>query len=121
GERLRFEGEFYRHSLMTPMFNPGPNPFGPPPIWLGALGPRMTQMACEVADGLLVMPFSTATFFEQHTLPNITAGLARGGRTRSDITVVSQAILCVARDDAERAAAEAGVRGLLSFYGSTPA
>ena len=30
GEPLRFEGEFYRHTLMTPMFDPGPNPFGPP-------------------------------------------------------------------------------------------
>lgn len=120
GERLRFEGDFYRHTLMTPMFNPGPNPGGPPPIWLGALGPRMTQMTAEVADGLLVMPFSSEKFFNEHTLPNITSGLARGGRSRSDISVISQAIVGVGRDEAEHDAAMSGVKALLSFYGSTP-
>ncbi|CAB4882574.1 unannotated protein [freshwater metagenome] len=120
GERLRFEGEFYRHTLMTPMFNPGPNPHGAPPVLLGALGPLMTRMAAEVADGLLVMPFSTEAFFTDHTLPNVAAGLAAGGRTRADLTVISQAIVCVGRDDTEYAAAVGGVKGLLSFYGSTP-
>ncbi|MCU1364422.1 MAG: hypothetical protein JWN39_61 [Ilumatobacteraceae bacterium] len=120
GERLKFEGQFYRHTLMTPMFNPGPTPGGKPPIWLGALGPRMTQMTAEVADGLLVMPFSSERYFTEHTLPNLSAGLERGGRTRSDIDVISQAIVCVGRDEAEYAAAVAGVKGLLSFYGSTP-
>ena len=59
GERLDFRGEFYRHTLMTPTFVPGPNPFGPPPIYLGALGPRLTRATAEVADGLLVMPFGS--------------------------------------------------------------
>ena len=120
GERLRFEGQFHRHTLMTPMFDPGPNPGGPPPIWLGALGPKMTQMTAEVADGLLVMPFSSERFFTEHTLANVQAGLLQGGRSRSDISVISQAIVCVGRNEAEFAAAAAGVRGLLSFYGSTP-
>jgi probable F420-dependent oxidoreductase len=52
GERLDFRGEYFRHTLMTPTFNPGPNPFGPPPIYLGALGPRLTRATAEVADGL---------------------------------------------------------------------
>ena len=120
GERLRFEGEYYRHTLMTPMFNPGPSPGGPPPIWLGALGPRMTRMAAEVADGLLVMPFSTERYFTEHTLPVIADGLAAAGRTRADLTVISQAIVCVGRDEAEFEAAVGGVKALLSFYGSTP-
>ncbi len=120
GERLRFEGEFYRHTLMTPMFDPGPNPHGRPPIWLGALGPRMTQMAAEVADGLLVMPFSSERFFTEHTLPNVRIGLERAGRAASDLTIISQAIVGVGRDEAELAVALGGVRALLSFYGSTP-
>ena len=32
GEPLAFEGEFYRHTLMIPAFDPGPNPFGRPPV-----------------------------------------------------------------------------------------
>ena len=120
GERLRFEGDFYRHTLMTPMFNPGPNPYGRPPIWLGALGPKMTQMAAEVADGLLVMPFSTERYFTEHTLPNVRIGLERAGRAASELTIVSQAIVGVGRDEAEIAVALGGVRALVSFYGSTP-
>lgn len=65
GERLDFHGEFYRHTLMTPTFNPGPNPFGPPPIYLGALGPQMTRATAEVADGLLVMPFGSKRFLRE--------------------------------------------------------
>ncbi len=51
GERLDFRGEFYRHTLMTPTFNPGPNPFGPPPIYVGALGPRLTRRGGRRATG----------------------------------------------------------------------
>ena len=120
GERLRFEGEFYRHTLMTPMLSPGPNPHGPPPILLGALGPRMTRMAAETADGLMVMPFSTERYFNENTLPIVTEGLRAAGRERSSFTIVSQAILGVGRNEAEMAQAATGVRGLLSFYGSTP-
>src|SRR5215468_4695987 len=43
GAELRFEGEFYRHTLMTPAFNPGPNPDGPPPVFVGGFGPRMIE------------------------------------------------------------------------------
>jgi len=78
-------------------------------------------MTAEVADGLLVMPFSSETFFNENTLPNLTIGLERAGRSRSDISVTSQAIVCVGRDASEYAAAVVGVKGLLSFYGSTPA
>lgn len=57
GATLDFRGEYATHTLMTPAFSPGPNPFGVPKVLVGALGPRMTAMAAEVADGILVMPF----------------------------------------------------------------
>jgi len=124
--RLDFRGRYTTHTLMTPMFNPGPNPFGPPPVLVGALGPRMTTMAAEVADGLLVMPFNSRRHLIERALPAISAGLRAGGRPplgHPDDTfeVVAEVIVCCGRDDRELAAAEAGVRGLLSFYGSTPA
>ena len=75
--------EFYTHTLMPPNFNPGPNPYGPPPILLGALGPIMTRTAGEVADGLLVMPFQHPAFTER-TIPALTAGLDRSGRRIDD-------------------------------------
>ena len=118
--RLRFEGDFYRHTLMTPMFNPGPNPYGPPPIFLGALGPQMTRLAAERADGLLVMPFNSRRHFQERTLPMVDEGLARAGRSPADLALVGEVIACCGRTEEELAVADEGTRWLLSFYASTP-
>jgi len=121
GERLDFRGEFSSHTLMPPMFNPGPHPHGTPPIALGGLGPQMVSLAAEVADGLLVMPFNTAAHFRARTLPAVAEGLARAGRSRSDLTVTGEVIVCCGRDEAELDTARLAGRWLLSFYASTPA
>ncbi|GAB7069179.1 LLM class F420-dependent oxidoreductase [Mycolicibacterium hodleri] len=114
GERLDFRGEFYRHTLMTPTFNPGPNPYGPPPIYLGALGPQMTRATAEVADGLLVMPFGSKRFLHEVTMPAVRDGLASAGRDAADFAVVPEIIVSVGED-------HTSTRMLLAFYGSTPA
>jgi probable F420-dependent oxidoreductase len=119
GTRLDFRGEFTQHTLMPPTFVPGPNPYGVPPVLLGALGPIMTRTAAEVADGLLVMPFNSARHFRERTLPAVAEGLKLGGRDRIDI--YPQAIVAMGTTPAEIEAASVGVRGLLAFYGSTPA
>jgi len=121
GERLDFEGDYYRHTLMTPMFNPGPNAFGPPPVLLGALGPLMTEVAGEVADGLIVHPFHSLPFLSDAALPAVTRGLAKSGRQRDDFTLQINAIVITGDTAAERAAATQSVKGLLGFYASTPA
>jgi probable F420-dependent oxidoreductase len=118
---LEFRGEFTKHTLMPPAFNPGPNPFGMPPIYLAALGPVMTRTAARVADGLLVMPFHSVRHFRERTLPAVDDGLARSGRSRADFDIVPQVIAALGRTDDELAAASTGVRQLLAFYGSTPA
>lgn len=121
GTRLDFRGEHTTHTLMPPTFVPGPNPFGSPPILLGALGPLMTRTAAEAADGLLVMPFHSHRHFRERTLPAVADGLARAGREVTEFAVFPQAIVAMGRTEAELEAARAGVRGLLAFYGSTPA
>lgn len=120
GEQLDFRGEYYRHTLMTPTFVPGPNPFGPPPIYLGALGPRLTAATAEVADGLLVMPFGSKRFLHGSTMPAVQAGLAAAGRTGDDFEVVSEIIVSV-ESDRDGGGDHASTRMLLAFYGSTPA
>ncbi len=118
---LDHRGEFTSHTYMPPVFNPGPNPHGPPPVLVGALGPLMTAVATEVADGVLVMPFNSARHFAARTVPAIADGLAAAGRPRTDIEVVGEVIVAMGTDDEELAAARAGARQLLAFYGSTPA
>jgi probable F420-dependent oxidoreductase len=119
GTRLDFVGEHTRHTLMPPTFVPGVNPYGAPPVLLGALGPLMTRTAAEVADGLLVMPFHSHRHVRQRTLPAVSEGLALAGRT--EVAIYPQAITAMGRTPDEQAAADAGVRMLLAFYGSTPA
>ena len=121
GTRLDFRGEHTQHTLMPPTFVPGPNPFGPPPVLLGALGPVMTRTAAEVADGLLVMPFHSHQHVRSRTLPAVAEGLALAGRSSESFAIYPQAILAMGRTAAELEAATLGVRGLLAFYGSTPA
>ena len=85
GEKLDFRGEFYTHTLMTPFFDPGPNPHGCPRIFLAGVGPRMTEVAGEVADGFFVHPFNTPESVRDVTLPALERGLARAGRRRDGL------------------------------------
>ena len=114
GERLNFRGEYYRHTLMTPTFSPAENPYGPPPIYVGALGPRLTRATAEHADGLLVMPFGSKRFLHEVTMPAVRDGLAAAGRQVKDFAVIPEIIVSVGED-------HTAARRLLGFYGSTPA
>ncbi len=120
GTPLDFRGAFTRHTLMQPTFDPGPLEWGPPPVLLGALGPQMTRMAGRIADGVLVHPVMTPRYLEESTRPNLEAGTKTAGRTVADLIVVCDVIVATGRTEQEMDAALAGVRGLLSFYLSTP-
>ncbi|MGY1601277.1 TIGR03617 family F420-dependent LLM class oxidoreductase [Geodermatophilus sp. SYSU D00815] len=121
GIPLRFEGEYYRHTLMTPMFSPPAHEWGAPPVYLAAVGPAMTRLVGEVADGLLVHGFTTARYLRERTLPALEEGLAAAGRSRADVTVNLPGLVVTGRTDDELAAAAAAVKGTIAFYGSTPA
>jgi probable F420-dependent oxidoreductase len=121
GERLDFRGRFYRHTLMTPIFEPAPHRFGPPRVFLAGVQPRMTAVAGEVADGLIVHPFNSRRFLERELLPALARGCARAGRPRGAVTVMCQALVATGFSAAERELAATMVRGQLAFYASTPA
>jgi probable F420-dependent oxidoreductase len=118
---LDFDGQFYRHTLMTPVFDPGPSPVGDPQIFLAAVGPAMTAVAGELADGLMLHGFTTPQYVREVTMPNLEASLAASGRQRSDIEVTIPAMAIVASTERDREAKLALARGQLAFYGSTPA
>jgi probable F420-dependent oxidoreductase len=116
---LDFRGEFYQHTLMTPMFSHGPSPCGWPSIHIAAVGPVMTAVAGEVADGLLCHGFTTADYVRDVTLPQLRAGAKRAGRFRSDLEV-SLPLMLVLTDD-EHDPKIAAMKSQIAFYGSTPA
>jgi probable F420-dependent oxidoreductase len=121
GSRLAFRGEFYRHTLMTPMFDPGPNPDGNPRIFLAAVGEKMTEVAGEVADGVLAHGFTTERYLREVTVPALERGLAASGRSRSDVEISYPGMVVTGADEAGVAAATEAVKSQLSFYASTPA
>ena len=121
GTRLRFQGEHYRHTLMTPMFSPQAHEWGAPPVHLAAVGPGMTRLAGEVADGLLAHGFTTARYLRERTLPVLAEGLEAAGRSRAEVTVSLPGFVVTGRTDAERAEGAAAVKATIAFYGSTPA
>ncbi len=121
GEPLAFRGEFYTHTLMTPFFDPGPNPHGNPKILLAGVGEHMTEVAGEVADGFLVHAFSTERYLREVSLPALERGAAKAGKTRLDLTVSYPGFVATGPDEHSMGAAIAGVRQQIAFYGSTPA
>jgi probable F420-dependent oxidoreductase len=121
GVPLRFQGEYYRHTLMTPMFSPAAHEWGAPPVHLAAVGPAMTRLVGEVADGLLVHGFTTPRYLRERTIPALEEGLARGGRHRSAVTVSLPGLVVSGRTDEEMAEAALAVKATIAFYGSTPA
>jgi probable F420-dependent oxidoreductase len=118
---LRFEGEHYTHTLMTPFFDPGPLQVAPPLVWLGGVGPRMTEVAGEVADGFMVHPFCTERSLLEVTLPALERGRARPGAVATPIELSLPVMIATGLDDAAMAAAKAAVRAQIAFYASTPA
>lgn len=121
GAPLDFRGEFYRHTLMTPFFDPGPNPFGIPKIQLAAVGERMTEVAGEVADGVILHGFTTERYVREVTLPALERGFAKGGKTRADFEICGPLFVVTGVNDEEIERARAGTKEQIAFYGSTPA
>jgi probable F420-dependent oxidoreductase len=121
GTKLRFEGEFYTHKIMTPMFTPEPQPYSAPRVFLAAVGEAMTEMCGEVADGHLGHPLVSKRYLDEVTLPALLRGMQRSGRDRGDFEVASEVMVATGQSDSELAAAVAAVRKQIAFYGSTPA
>ncbi|HEX6754711.1 MAG TPA: TIGR03617 family F420-dependent LLM class oxidoreductase [Mycobacteriales bacterium] len=120
GDRLRFRGEFYRHTLLVPYFDPGPNPYGNPPVYLGAVGRLMSEVAGEVADGVVMHSLSTRKYYEEVTLPALARGREKAGLAMAGFDVFASPIVATGRDEAELAAAVRHAKEEIAYYISTP-
>ena len=121
GAPLQFTGKFYTHTLMTPFFRPANTEFPPPRVFLAAVGPLMTQVAGEVADGIIVHPFTTEKYLRETTVPALERGFAKAGKQRSGFEVSYPCFVVAGRDERELARAGVATKQQIAFYGSTPA
>ena len=121
GEPLQFTGKFYTHTLMTPFFTPTNTEYGPPRVTLAAVGPLMTEVAGEVADGMIVHAFTTENYLRETTLPALERGFAKAGKKREDFEISYPCFVVTGRDEQELDQAKQAARQQIAFYGSTPA
>jgi probable F420-dependent oxidoreductase len=121
GEVLDFRGDFYRHTLMSPMFVPEQHGFGPPRVVVAGVGEAMTEVAGEVADGFLPHGFTTERYLREVTVPALVRGRALAGGDLEGFTMCGGPFVVTGGTDEEMAAAEDRVRGQIAFYASTPA
>jgi probable F420-dependent oxidoreductase len=117
---LDFRGQHYSHTLLHGMFNPGPIEHPRIPIGLGGVGPHLTALAGEVADGYLLHAFTNTAYQDAVTLPALERGLAASGRTRADIWVFGYLMLAAGDTEEEQARAADRIRGQIAFYASSP-
>ncbi|QNI07983.1 LLM class F420-dependent oxidoreductase [Mycobacterium kubicae] len=121
GTKLRFEGEFYTHKIMTPMFTPEQQSHGAPKVFVAAVGELMTEMCGEVADGHLGHPMVSQRYLTEVTLPALRRGLQRCGRNAADFEVSAEVMVATGQNDDDLAAAMTATRKQIAFYASTPA
>ncbi len=121
GEPLEFTGKFYTHTLMTPFFTPTNNEHGAPRVYLAAVGPLMTEVAGEVADGIIIHAFTTEKYLRETTLPALDRGFAKAGKKREDFEISYPVFVATGTNEEELEQAKLATRQQIAFYGSTPA
>jgi probable F420-dependent oxidoreductase len=122
GAPLAFEGTFYRHTLMTRFFTPETSDVMPPPVYLAAVGTRMSEVAGEVADGMFFHAFTTPSYLRQVTAPALARGRARrADRDPASFTVCGPVFVVTGATQEEMSTARTQVKNQIAFYASTRA
>lgn len=117
---LKYEGEFYQFSLMTPFFNPGPIRSPDLPVYIAGVGPYLSALAGELCQGFHVHPFHTTKYLDRVVLPNMSKGAESEGRSLDDVERVTTVFVMTGRSDSEVEESMAAVRQQVAFYASTP-
>ena len=118
--RLKFEGEFYRHTLMTPFFNPGPIEHPEVPIYIAGVNTKLANLAGELCDGFHVHPFHSPEYVRQTVKPAIAEGAQEAGRSPDEVELATSVFVVSGESGEETAKQRESVRAQISFYASTP-
>jgi probable F420-dependent oxidoreductase len=113
-DRLNYRGEYYKLTLMSPFFNPGPIDHPNIPIYIAGVNTGLAKLAGELCNGFLVHPLNTAKYLREVILPAIEQGTQKAGRKRADVVVSISAFAASTPEEKEFC------RQQVSFYASTP-
>jgi len=119
GSQLDYQGRFYRFSLMTPFFSPGPSPYPVPDVFTAAVNPYNCRVAGEVSDGLMLHSLTSAEYVRQVVQPGLAKGAERAGREPGATLVCGGGFIVTGPDRGSIRAAEAELRRRIAFYAST--
>ncbi len=114
GEKLAFEGDYYRINLTSPFFSPPGHDHPDIPIYIAGVNTGLTQLSGEVAQGFHAHPFHSRAYLQDVIRPAIRSGAAKAERRLEDVQVVANAF--VITNPVEREI----VRQQVAFYASTP-
>ena len=117
---LNYEGEFYRHTLMTPFFNPGPIEHPTIPIYIAGVNTRLATLAGELCDGFHVHPFHSPEYVRQVVQPAIQEGAARENRSPKDVELATSVFVVTGESEEQIAEQRQKMRAQAAFYASTP-
>ncbi|HEV8643150.1 MAG TPA: LLM class flavin-dependent oxidoreductase [Methylomirabilota bacterium] len=108
GERVTFDGEFYKVKNFRLTSPPPPQPVA---IYLGALGPKMLELAGEIADGVLLNWLAPDTV--RRSLPHVEKGARGAGRSLANFEIAAFIRTCVT--DAPEAARQWLARDITGY------
>ncbi|MGA7272367.1 MAG: TIGR03617 family F420-dependent LLM class oxidoreductase [Acidimicrobiia bacterium] len=120
GTPLRYEGDFYQFTLMTPFFDPGPIDHPDVPIAIAGVGPYLSRLAGETCQGFHVHPFHTVAYLDELVIPQIKDGAESAGRTLADCDRIATVFVVTGQDQAEIEQTMPAVKQQMAFYASTP-
>lgn len=120
GTPLRYQGEHYKLTLMTPFFNPGAIAQPDIPIYIAGVNEGLCKLAGELCQGFHVHSFHTVRYLKELILPAVETGAAGAGRSRGDVSMSCAIFVVTGRDAQEMANNKAMVRSQIAFYASTP-
>ncbi len=114
GERLNYRGDYFKLTLMSPFFTPGPIKHPLIPIYIAGVNTGLCRLAGELADGFHAHPYHSERYLREVVLPSIEEGAERAGRDTTDIQLSVTSLIATDSNEKEF------VRSQISFYASTP-
>src|SRR3972149_5196762 len=118
GAKPSFEGKYYRYTLTSPFFNPGPIDFPMPKVHISAINPYNCRLVGELCDGIKLPGFNTPKNLKEVLLATLEKGAKTAGRDPKEVEICGLGFIISGKTEEDVEKAKAPVRQQIAFYGS---